>query len=246
MVPVDGGDVTMGVPTIVTHKIPQIIDTGKIQRIAISAKDLSSEQVIWLAVRLDSTASPEEQTSEIQNQFSPPVNNAVDRFQFDLSTIERSSQKLAGVDFDYKYGQENLHPNQPKIRVKITNQSILALRSNVGVILRGYALNDSSKYITAHTAVMVDSQGGLSLVGDNLSPATIYKMRLHFYDRSDRAQSQPRYLGSSSRTYNFVTDGVTDPETKIRARIVMRGLAEESDWDLNRYSWRGWLVSYFL
>jgi hypothetical protein len=159
----------------------------------------------------------------------------VDRFQFDLSTIERSSQKLAGVDFDYKYGQDNLHPNQPKIRAKITNQSILALRSNVGVILGGYALNDSSKYIAAHTAVVVDSQGGLKLVGDNLAPATIYKMRLHFYDRSDRTQAQPRYLGSSSRTYNFVTDGVTDPETKIRARIVMRGLAEESDWNLNRY-----------
>ncbi|MEI6834136.1 MAG: hypothetical protein WCL28_09090 [bacterium] len=235
MVPVDGGDVTMGAPTIVTHKIPQIIDSSKIQQIAISAKDLSSAQVIWLAVRLDSRTSPEEQTSEIQNQVSPPVNTAVDRFQFDRSTIERSSQKIAGVDFDYKYGQQNIHPNQPKIRAKITNQSILSLRSNVGVILGGYALNNSSKYIAAHTAVIVDSQGGLSLVGDNLSPATIYKMRLHFYDRSDRTQAQPRYLGSSSRTYNFVTDGVNDPETKIRARIVMRGLAEESDWDLNRY-----------
>lgn len=235
MVPVEGDDLSAGTPTMSTHKVPQTIDSAKIQLITISARDVSSAQPIWLTVRLDAPTAGEEQTSEIQNQFTPPVNTAVDRFQFDRSTIERSSQKLTGVDFDYTYGQANLHPTQPKIKAKITNQSLTGLRGNVGVILGGYALTDSSKYIVVHTAVTVDPQGVMSLVGDNLQPATIYKMRLHFYDRSDRSQAQPRYLGSSSRTYNFVTDGVTDPETKIRARIVMRGLAEESDWDLNRY-----------
>jgi hypothetical protein len=235
MVPVEGDDLGAGAPTMATHKTPQTIDSTKIQLITISVRDLSSAQPIWLTVRLDAPTSEEEQTSEIQNQFTHPVNTAVDRFQFDRSTIERSSQRLTGVDFDYTYGQANLHPTQPKIRAKITNQSLTALLGNFGVILGGYALTDSSKYIATHTAVTVDPQGVMSLVGDNLQPATIYKMRLHFYDRSDRSQAQPRYIGSSSRTYNFVTDGVADPESKIRARIVMRGLAEESDWDLNRY-----------
>ena len=235
MLPSDNVEVVPGSSTIVAHIVPQSLDVKKIPEIAISAKDFASHQIIWLMVRLDSLASEEELSSEIQDQFNPPANPSVDRFQFDRSLIERASQKLSGIDFDYKYGQANFHPTQPRIRAKVTNTSITGLGGNVGVVLGGYALTDSSKYIVTHTSAAFDSQGVLSLVGENLQPATVYRMRLHFFDRSDRTQAQPRYLGSSSRTYNFVTDGTNDLETRVRARIVMRGLAEESDWDLNRY-----------
>lgn len=235
MMPVEDVAATEGAPTIASHKVPQILDTNQVQRISISATEFSSSRVMWISVNLASAPSEDDEPTETESHFTPPVTTALDKFQFDRAAFERSGQRLTGIDFDYKYAQANLHPTQPKLRAKLTNQSLLALKNNLGVVMGGYALKDSSKFITLHTAATVDSQGFLNLSGDNLESATIYKMRLHFYDRTDRSQSQPRYLGSSSRTYHFVTDGVQDSESKIRSRLVMRGLAEESDWDLNRY-----------
>ena len=168
------------------------------------------------------------------SENKPPVisNPEIDRFDFDLSTVLRASKKLSGLDFDYEYGQTNLDPTIPKIRAKVTNQTITALGTKIGVVIGGFALNDSATYITSSTAAALNPSGILTIAGENLKPATIYKMRLHFFERS---QVTPVYVGSSSRTYQFATDATTDDLAKTRVRIVMRGLREENDWSLNRY-----------
>ncbi len=231
----DGSSTPMGVATVAAHKIPQAISKDQVQVVSLSAIDFNSKNPIWLAVKLDGSVVEEERTDDQAAISSEPLNPAIDRFEYDRTSIERAAQKLTGVDFDYKFGQANLHATAPKIRTKITNTSLTAMKSKLGVVLGGYALTDSSKYVVSLTAVTLDDQGVLTLTGENLQPATVYKMRLHFFDRSDRTQATARYMGSTSRTYNFVTDGVGDALTRLRARIVMRGLAEESDWDLNRY-----------
>lgn len=233
----DGNYPSAGEPTTALHKAGQPIDSRLAQVVSVAASDYATKSQFWISLRLDGASVQEEKTLEQPTPTNPvaPVNTAIDRFQIDPSALQRASQKLSGVDFDYNYAQNNLHPTAPKLRTMITNQSISALRGNVGVVLGGIALSDSSKYVTSHTAVALDPQGALSLVGENLQPATVYRMRLHFFDRGDRTQTQPRYIGSSSRSYNFVTDAVSDPLAKARVRIVIRGMAEESDWEMNRY-----------
>lgn len=159
-------------------------------------------------------------------------NAKIDRFAFDQSTLQRAGQKITGFDFDYTYGQNNLNATIPYIRIKVTNPSVTALGTKLGVVLGGYALSDSATYVTSSTAAALDQSGVLTLAGENMKPATIYKIRLHFFDRS---QATPQYIGSSSRTYQFATDATTDDLTKARVRIVMRGFHEEDDWALNRY-----------
>ena len=233
----DGNYPSAGEPTIALHKAGQPIDSRLVQVVSVAASDFATKNQFWISVRIDGAAIQEEKTLEQSTPANPiaPVNTAIDRFQIDPAALQRANQKLTGVDFDYVYAQNNLHPTAPKLRTLISNQSIAALRGNVGVVLSGIALSDSSKYVTSHTAVSLDPQGALTLVGENLQPSTVYRMKLHFFDRSDRTQGPPRYLGSSSRSYNFVTDAPSDPLAKARARIVMRGMTEESDWEMNRY-----------
>jgi hypothetical protein len=235
MYAMDGGIPTSGMPTRVAHKTPQVFEKNLIPKISISAIDFSSRQKIWVTVSPNRQYFENNTSGSDDNRGSAPPRLALDRFEFDSSILSSSSRKLNRVDFDYEYGKGNLHVSQPKIRAKLSHPSLRDVGSNLGVVLGGYALHDSSKSIMIHTAANVDSQGVLTLEGDHLEPATIYKMRMHFFDRSKPGEAKPPYLGSSSRYYNFVTDHLSDQETKIRARIVMRGLAEESDWDLNRY-----------
>jgi hypothetical protein len=184
----------------------------------------------------ESTDSNSNQNSNPQSPVVVPQNPSIDRFTFDQATLERASQKLSGFDFDYDFAQKNMKPTIPSFRMKATASNIATLKNNLGVVIGGYALSDSSKFIASNTSVNFDSQGGLIVVGENLRPATVYKLRLHFFDRTDRAQS--RYVGSSTRAYYYVTDGAGDQMSRLRARIVMRGLAEEYDWSLNRYDSR--------
>lgn len=226
-----------GLATRAAHKVQQIIDTSVHKNISLSATDFITHKQIWSTLILGDTESqlPDQPSGIDGVPQNTPVNVGIHRFNFDKGVVERASQKVSGIDFEYAYAQANLHPTSPKIRAKITNQNLSNLKNNLGVVLGGYALSDSSSFVTSSTAVTLDPQGVISIIGENLKPATVYKMRLHFFDLSDKNQAEARYLGSSGRTYNFVTDGVGDPTARIRARIVARGLAEEYDWDLNRY-----------
>ena len=140
---------------------------------------------------------------------------------------------MSGVDFDYDFAQKNFHATNPGLRVKFTNPQIAEVGDGLGVVIGGYSLNDSSTYVSSNTAATVDSSGVLTITAEKLKPATVYRMRLHFFKKGDSAQSPARYIGSTSRVYQFTTDGVSDID-KARARIVMRALSEANDWELGK------------
>jgi len=237
----DGNLPQAGAPTSAVHKSNQNFDRRSTKFITIYAQDMATSKPLKSQVSLDQTSDASTNSNSNPNSNpQPPVvvpqNPSIDRFTFDQGTLERASQKLSGFDFDYEFAQKNIKPTIPALRLKVTAANVTALKNNLGVVIGGYALSDSSKFVASNTSVTFDSQGGLIVVGENLKPATVYKLRLHFFDRTDRTQS--RYVGSSTRAYYYVTDAESDQMSRIRARIVMRGLAEEYDWSLNRYDSR--------
>lgn len=177
-------------------------------------------------------------SSNTDSQQSGQIDSEIKRFAFNGTQLKNSTRKMTGIDFDYTYGLTNLDPTTPKIKMKVTNSVLIHLGSNLGVVIAGYPLGDSSSFITSNTAANLDEKGFLTIRGENLKPATVYKFRVHFFDLSSREQSQtsqPRYLGSSSQAYQMVTDGQNDPLATGRAKIVMRGFGEVNDWNLGRY-----------
>ncbi len=173
-------------------------------------------------------------------QPSPPIDTEIKRFAFDAGQLRSSSRKLSGIDFDYAYGLANIHPTAPNIRVKLTNNELPPLGPNLGIVIAGYPMNDSASFISSNTAASFDSQGLLTVRGENFKPATVYKVRLHFFDLSSgnqiqSQQGQIKYLGASSQAYQMVTDGQNSPMASARARMVTRGFGEVNDWSLNRY-----------
>lgn len=167
------------------------------------------------------------------------IDPEIKRFTYDPMPLKNPSRKLSGIDFDYGYGLTSLHPTSPKMRIKISNAELNQLGNNLGVVITGYPMNDSSTFVSSNTAVNTDGAGVITIKGESLKPATVYKLRVHFFNLSATTQtqntSQPLYLGASSQFYQMVTDGENDPTASARARIVMRGFGEANDWALGRY-----------
>lgn len=166
---------------------------------------------------------------------STPQDPEIKRFAFDASSLKNPSRKISGTYFDYVYGLASLHATVPKIRVMVTNSELTQLGANLGVVIAGYPMNDSASFISSNTAANLDSQGLLTIKGENFKPATVYKLKLHFFDLSSNAQSQtqgqtqaqPRYLGASSQSYQMVTDGENNPRLRPRTHCdagIWRGI----------------------
>lgn len=162
------------------------------------------------------------------------IDPRIKKFDFDIEQIKSRPRKINGIDFDYAFALQALNPTKPEIAVLLGNSEIAALGKNLGVVIGGYPMNNSGNYFASNTATEISDRGILLVRGENFSPGTPYKVLLHFYDLSQSVE-KPRYVGSSSRTYYLVTDGRNDPVTTARSRILTRGFAELSDWDLGRY-----------
>lgn len=180
------------------------------------------------------TGSSNSQAGETQTTSADPT---IKRFAYDANQLRSATQRMSGIDFDYAFGITSIHPTSPNIRVKLTNPELIKLGSNLGVVIAGYPMSESSSFVSSNTAISLDSNGLATIKGENFKPATVYKLRVHFFDLTvmDQAQSQPRYLGASTQSYQMVTDGENDPLASSRARIVMRGFGEVHDWSLGRY-----------
>lgn len=158
----------------------------------------------------------------------------IKKFPFDVEEIKSRPKKVQGIEFDYEFGLNSIKASTPEIAAKLTNSDLIALRGALGVVIGGFPMNNSANYITSNTATTLSESGVLLLRGENFLPGTPYQIRLHFYDLS-RGSEAPRYVGTSAQTYYMVTDGVNDELVSARARILMRGFGELSDWDRGRY-----------
>lgn len=204
------------------HKIEDAIDLESISLLNFFAVDAQTQKSIQTSIRLKS-------------KKQPAPNAKIDRFAFDSQQLQKNSQRLSGIDFDYNYGQQTLQATAPNLRVSITNQALLDLGENLGIVIAGSAMNNTANFVSSNTGVSAEGKGIVTVIGENFKPDTLYKVRLHFFDRTDKTQSKSRYLGVSAQTYEFVTDAENDALASRRARITMRALAEANDWDLGRY-----------
>lgn len=205
------------------YKIDANLDIQNTYRINFYAVDAASKKTISTSIRFKPLKQPE-------------LNPNIERFTYEADEIKKSNRKLSGIEFDYKYGAAALNATAPSVRMTITNETLLQLGDNLGVVLAATPMNNTSELLLSNTAVTNDGKGTITIIGENFKPETLYKLRVHFYERLDKTQiSGLRYLGSSSRAYHFVTDAQNNPIASTRAKITMRGLAEAEDWDLGRY-----------